>query len=81
MENCMIGQIQFNGNNPELLKNLMASYGNCNYPFFGKNANGESVSISIFPDKIVYVTFQGNGWIRKNYYDENGYPNGETYEK
>ena len=80
MENCM-NQIQFDGKNPEMLKNLMALYGDQKYPFYGENEDGESTSISIFPDKIVYVTFQHNGWIRKNFYDANGYPDGETYEK
>ena len=73
--------IHFDGNNPDLLKSLMKSYGKSESAFIGTNENGETVSISIYPDKIILETYQNNGWSRKNYYDENGYPNGETYEK
>lgn len=37
----------------------------------GENDDGETVTISIFGDKVVLVTYQKNRWIRRNiyYYD------------
>lgn len=74
-------QIKFDSTNPEQLKKLMKEHGNSEFPFFGTNSEGEKVSISVFPDRIVLVTYQSNGWTRKNFFDENGYPNGETFER
>lgn len=74
-------QIKFDSTNPEQLKKLMKEHGNSATMLLGTNSEGENVSISIFPDRIVLVTYQSNGWIRKNYFDENGYPNGETFER
>ena len=51
---------------------LMDTYGDSQYPYFGENENGETVSISIFPDQIVTLTYQSNGWHRKNVYWRDG---------
>ena len=74
-------QIKFDSTDPELLKQLMKEHGNSTTPFTGENTEGELILISIFPDKIVTATYQSNGWIRNNFFDENGYPCGETFEK
>ena len=50
----------------------MDKYGDSKYPYFGENEDGEMVSISIFPDKIVTMTYQSNGWHRKNVYWRDG---------
>ena len=59
------------GNTTYLCK-LMDNYGDSNFPFIGKNENEEDISISIFHDKIVLVTYQNNKLIRKNIYHRDG---------
>lgn len=76
----MSNNILFNGNDAEGLKKLMAEHGNSHSPKYGKNAAGEDVEIHIAKDSIVYKTYQSNGWLRVNHYDENGQPAGETFE-
>jgi hypothetical protein len=71
----------FDNRNPDLLVSLMKQYGSDNQTFAGKNEKGERVLFHIFSNEIVVTTFQNNGWMRINYYDENGFFAGETYEK
>lgn len=59
---------------------LMDKYGDSEHPFFGENGDGETVSISIFHDKIVVVTYQHNNWTRKNTYYRDG-DSDETFER
>ena len=40
---------------------LMDKYGNSDTMFFGGNTEFEETTISIFQEKIVYVTYQHNG--------------------
>jgi len=51
---------------------LMDEKGNSNTMFLGSNESMEDTTISIFRDKIIYVTFQSNGWVRKNIYRRDG---------
>lgn len=51
---------------------LMDKYGNSDTMFFGGNTEFEETTISIFQEKIVYVTYQHNGWVRKNVYWRDG---------
>lgn len=51
---------------------LMNKYGDSDTMFMGVNTEFEETEISIFPDKIVYVTYQHNGWVRKNIYWRDG---------
>jgi len=51
---------------------LMDEKGDSDTMFLGANENMEDTTISIFHDKIVYVTFQSNGWVRKNIYWRDG---------
>lgn len=73
-------KIFFDNNNPKLIRNLMEKYGDSKFPFYGKNENGEDIEIHIGKTDVIYKTYQNNGWIRVNYYDENGLPNGETFD-
>ena len=73
--------IIFDSSNPELIRNLMEQYGNSEYPYHGKNEDGQDVEIHIGKTSVIYKTFQSNGWVRVNYFDENGYPDGETFDK
>ena len=47
---------------------------------FGKNTDGEDMNISFSEDEVVTKTYQNNGWLRVNYYDENGFMECETFE-
>lgn len=70
----------FDGNDPKLLRNLMKQHGDTQFPFFGTNEDGEDIEIHISKTNIIYKTYQRNGWLRVNHYDENGLPDGETFE-
>ena len=61
-------------------RKLMELYGDSQTAYGGVNEEGEDVLVSIARDGIVVSTFQKNGWLRKNYYDENGSSEGETFE-
>ena len=54
------------------MRKLMEEHGDSKTAKFGSNELGEDVSISIFKDKIVVVTYQSNGWVRKNIYHADG---------
>lgn len=66
-------------NDPDTKIRLMRKYGHCG-PFVGHNAEGEKVVLSIAPDSIILETYQKNGWIRKNYFDSCGFPDGEMFD-
>jgi len=51
---------------------LMDEKGDSDTMFLGSNESMEDTTISIFHDKIIYVTFQSNGWVRKNIYWRDG---------
>ena len=54
------------------MRQLMDEYGGSNASFYGTNENIEQVSISIAKDRIDVVTFQDNGWTRRNVYWRDG---------
>lgn len=64
--------MEFNPNDLKSMRNLMDTYGNSDAMKPGINELGEKVTISIFEDKIVVVTYQSNRWIRKNIYHYDG---------
>ena len=67
-------------NNRETRILLMKEFGDSKQAFSGINEDGEAILISIAKDSIVVKTNQSNGWVRVNYYDENGNHEGETFE-
>lgn len=73
-------EIFFDGLDAELIRSLMEEYGDSKFPFYGTNEDGEEVEIHIAKTSVVHKTFQKNGWVRVNYYDEYGYPEGEMFE-
>lgn len=73
-------EIQFDSNDPKLLRTLMKEHGSSRFPFYGKNDEGEDIEIHISKNSIIYKTYQSNGWLRANHYDADGYPAGETFE-
>lgn len=64
--------IKFDPADLEGMRELMEEYGDSKTEKFGSNELGENIGISIFKDKIVVVTYQSNGWIRKNIYYQDG---------
>lgn len=61
-------------------RKMMELYGDSQTAYGGVNEDGEDVLVSIARDSIVVSTFQKNGWVRKNFYDENGFDAGETFD-
>ena len=64
----------------EVRRTLMRDFGESETAYSGVNADGEDVLLSIFSDHITVSTNQHNGWVRVNYYDADGYAEGETFE-
>ena len=73
-------QIHFDPKNQEAMNALMDEHGKSKTMYPGTNELGESVYISIFEDKIVTMTSQFNGWMRKNIYYRDG-SREETFER
>lgn len=67
-----------NFKDPAVRRKLMQEYADCR-GFQGKNEDDEIVWVSISSDQITVATYQKNGWVRVNYYDENGLSSGEAY--
>jgi hypothetical protein len=76
-----IEELTRNFDNIENRRTLMREYGDFPDMLFGTNSLGERTAISINTDNIVVVTYQSNGYIRKNIYDESGYVVEELYER
>lgn len=56
----------------DAMRTLMEKYGHNDTIFFGVNTKFEETTISIYPEKIIYVTYQHNGWVRRNTYWRDG---------
>lgn len=54
------------------MRKLMNEHGDSVSPFDGMNENMEQVSISIAKERIDVVTYQHNGWTRRNVYWRDG---------
>lgn len=64
----------------EVRRTLMREFGESETAYSGVNADGEDVLLSIFSDRIIVSTNQRNGWVRVNFYDADGYAEGETFK-
>ena len=64
----------------DIRRTMMQEFGDSFAAFSGVNSDGEDVLLSIFSDHITVSTNQRNGWVRVNYYDADGYAEGETYK-
>ena len=53
------------------MKNLMEEYGGRSTMYHGKNVKGEDITISIFNDGITVLTYQKDGWIRRDIFMSN----------
>lgn len=54
------------------LRRIMDEHGDIEVPFFGDNENLEEVMVSVAKDRIDVVTYQHNGWTRRNVYWRDG---------
>ncbi len=72
--------LKFNPENSAAMIDLMDKCKGSSHMYFGSNAKKEEVTLSIFYDKIICVTYQENGWTRTNIYYRNG-DQEETYDK
>lgn len=72
--------IDFNPHDLEGMVRLMDKYADSEFPFEGKNENGETVLISINKNNIAVETFQANEWVRINTYWRDGTTE-ETFER
>ena len=64
----------------EVRRTLMKEFGESQTAYSGVNEDGEDVLLSIYSDHVIVFTNQHNGWVRVNYYDADGYAEGETYK-
>lgn len=64
--------VEFDSTDLDGMRRLMDEYGGSSASFDGTNENIEQVSISIAKDRIDVVTFQDNGWTRRNVYWRDG---------
>lgn len=64
--------VEFDSSDLDGMRRLMDEYGGSSASFDGTNENIEQVSISIAKDRIDVVTFQDNGWTRRNVYWRDG---------
>lgn len=67
-------------NRCEVRRTLMREFGESEAAYSGVNADGEDILLSIFSDRIIVSTNQRNGWVRVNFYDADGYAEGETFK-
>lgn len=80
MEITIKDKIEFDPSDRIGMLNLMTQYGDSEEMMFGENEQGETMQLSIFPDYIVTVTMQHNGWVRKNVYYKDFNETEEIYE-
>lgn len=72
--------IDFNPEDHKIIISIMDDYGKNGLLVTGKNAEGESVVLSVSSDIITTETAQSNGWIRVNTYHRDG-TREETYKR
>lgn len=65
----------------EVRRKIIKEYGDSTDMFFGVNEDDENVYLSVDSENgITLTTHQKNGWVRVNYYDKDGYQEGETFQ-
>ena len=79
--NVKTDTFRFDSTDPKLIRKLIKDFGDSDTMFIGTNSEGEQMTISIDAHNgIITNTYQNNGWVRVNYYDVNGLPNGESFD-
>ena len=65
-------QIHFDPNDMKGMIAIMDEHCNSATMYPGTNENGETVFMSVYPERIVVSTMQDNGWNRVNTYWRDG---------
>lgn len=74
--------LELDFSNPKQVSEAISNYKYCPEVFIGTNQNGESVEICFYSDATAQLTtYQDNGWVRVNYYSEDGCCECETFER
>lgn len=61
-------------------REIIKEYQDANTTFSGHNENEENVELHVSPDGIILKTYQENGYVRVNYYNAEGFEEGESFE-
>lgn len=61
-------------------REIIEKYADSEQAFFGINEDEEQVELHVAKSGIILKTYQKNGWVRVNYYDSEGYSEGESFE-
>lgn len=67
-------------NTQEDRKKILQDYADSDTMFVGENEDGERVYLSVAHSGMVLRTEQDNGWVRVNYYDDEGCASGESFD-
>lgn len=73
-------QLILDFSNPEEVKEAIKRYRHLDHSVDGINQNGEQQHISFSESGAVLTTYQANGFVRINYFDENGQLEGEAFD-
>lgn len=73
-------ELSMNFDTPADRRKLIELYKDSEQAFMGTNSENEDVMVSIAATGIVLTTYQKNGWIRINHFDDNGEHSEEIYE-
>lgn len=68
-----VPEIKIDPNDLNSLIEIMDNYSHLGSKFYGKDEEGQSVTISIWSDYIIVDTLQKNDWTRRNIYYRDGY--------
>ena len=80
MSNKIPNELSSKFNTVEGRRILIQKYKDSKSMYSGTNSDGEDVTVSIAESGIVLKTNQCNGWVRVNYYDSEGFYEGESFE-
>lgn len=79
--NMIPNQLSSRFNTPDGRRELLEKYGDSPNMYVGENSDGEKVMMYLKNGKgIVLKTYQKNGRVRVNFYDEDGCNSGETFD-
>lgn len=75
-----INELAEDFDNSDSRRLLIQEFGNIKFPISGRNDSGEKILLNVSKNGIVVDTFQSNGWVRLNFYDADGNPEGESFD-
>lgn len=72
--------LQIDFGDPNSIVDAMKKFGDSRSPYSGSNDEGETILVHIGPTDLILETFQSNGWVRKDFFNEYGELEGQTYD-